>query len=360
MNAWEEAKLTGLYTLSHLHVGGGQSNGAVDLPIQRDVVTNLPIIPPSAIKGVAREAFEMASKSVKRSLDDNLIGRLFGKSLDRKDGNKSRSADEDDKPSSEEGDKPDSKADLSAGTICFSEARLIAYPARALNRPFLYITSPSVLKRLARDARVFNVDLELKVPNNPDDEKSADQNNKVRNQSWALVSSANLANQPLVIEDLVVAAERVVYREDVLNLAQTLANSLLPPVASEPETVADFIERLVILRDIDFHELIERIVPVRARTKLTEGKTTDRWRDDEGKVQTGNLWYEEYLPSDCVFAGFLGSRRGSPRRNGHTPMEEFVDHLRLLSLIQIGGNETVGHGICHWRIPDDKKKGGGS
>ena len=44
-----------LHALSALHVGTGQSIGAIDLPIARSRATNLPLVPGSALKGVLRD-----------------------------------------------------------------------------------------------------------------------------------------------------------------------------------------------------------------------------------------------------------------------------------------------------------------
>ncbi|HSR52011.1 MAG TPA: RAMP superfamily CRISPR-associated protein, partial [Acidobacteriota bacterium] len=58
MSAWNDGTLTAIYTLGPVHCGTGQTTGAVDLPIARDSSTDLPILPATSLKGVAREAFE--------------------------------------------------------------------------------------------------------------------------------------------------------------------------------------------------------------------------------------------------------------------------------------------------------------
>ena len=89
------------------------------------------------------------------------------------------------------------------------------------------------------------------------------------------------------------------------------------------------------ISDVDFSELIARVIPVRARIKLDENKTTSG--------QGGNLWYEEHLPPDCLFLSLVGERR---QRDGMLAM--LREHAEHLSTVQIGGNETVGYGICWW------------
>src|SRR5436309_2259424 len=48
-------KIYWLHTLSPTHVGTGRGVGYIDLPIHRDKVTNWPVIPGSAFKGVWRD-----------------------------------------------------------------------------------------------------------------------------------------------------------------------------------------------------------------------------------------------------------------------------------------------------------------
>ena len=341
MNAWEDTVLVGIYTITPLHLGSGQVSGAVDLPIARDSATGFPLIPATSIKGVARETIQMAAS---RDNDgDQLVTNLFGKAIDA-GLKKGESGDE-----SDEGNE--TVAETSAGQLCFSEARMIAYPARALNRPFLHITCPLILERLQRESRVFGIDFDVAFtpPAQPD-------------KVWASVSDATLNAQPLVIEDLLVEGGQVVSSGETRTLAEKLAGLIAP----EDQATRDrFIDGLVVLPDAVFQELISRIVPIRARTQLTGGKTTDKWRNEDGEIESGNLWYEEHLPSDCLFTTFVGARRhwrgpgaqGGP--TGEKPVAMFQRYDAALKYLQIGGDETVGHGICYWRFAETGNSGGG-
>ncbi|MDX1982667.1 MAG: RAMP superfamily CRISPR-associated protein, partial [Bryobacteraceae bacterium] len=93
------------------------------------------------------------------------------------------------------------------------------------------------------------------------------------------------------------------------------------------------------------------------------GKTTDTWINPEtGTEEEGNLWYEEYLPADCLFVSLIGERRQRQRPNRPSPSAKAsLKDLKkepgrqALKVVQIGGNETVGHGLCYWTIyPSDK------
>jgi CRISPR-associated protein Cmr4 len=61
------------------------------------------------------------------------------------------------------------------------------------------------------------------------------------------------------------------------------------------------------------------------------------------------MWYEEVLPADCLF-GVIATERavqGNGQEPGHA-VKRFLEHLSTQASVQIGGNETVGHGLCWW------------
>lgn len=312
ISAWENTHVTGILTISPLHVGSGENGGAVDLPIARDVTSGFPVIPSTALKGVARETLELALGK-----DENSINRWFGQNIESE--NSTASA---------------------AGQICVGEARLIAYPARSLNRPFLHITCRLILERLRRDLRAFGIRSPLNDLTLPQVSLGS-----------ALVADSSFSGKTLVIEDFVIP--RVAGDEQLRVISQYLSQ-LIPE--EEEDTRCRLKDGLVLLADEDFQELIERCIPVRARIKLTDGKTTDKWVDSEGITQEGNLWYEEHLPSDCLFTCFVGGRRqyryGSEgqRDPQNKDMMDFLKYRDRFSIVQIGGNETVGHGLCYWQF----------
>lgn len=326
MHIWHDSALYSIYTLSPTHCGTGQATGAVDLPIARDRGTGFPVIPATMLKGVAREAFEKALPKGEKNPE---VIRLFGPVLDKAEG---RDGETD----------PDSGP--RAGALAFTEARLLAYPARSLNRAFLHATCPLILERFRRDLNLLGRPEFLDGTSPPAD--------------WRLYTAyaadRDLAGKALVIEDLVYPPEQVLHSPALETLAARLAE-LLP--ATEAGARKRLGEGLVLLPDTDLQDLLSRAVPVRARIALTGGKTTDRWyNEDSGQTESGNLWYEEHLPSDCLFAAFVGERRqGSfaegPAATGRQgALRIFRDQGRLLETVQIGGNETVGQGLCAWTL----------
>ncbi len=109
-------QIIGLYAESQIHAGKGTDVGIIDLPIQRERTTDLPII--QGVKGCLR-----ASRCVPQEIDT----KVFGK-----------------KPSSEGADQ--------AGSVVFSEAKTLAFPVRSPQSIFLWVTCPLILSRFSRIA----------------------------------------------------------------------------------------------------------------------------------------------------------------------------------------------------------------
>jgi len=115
----------GLLAETFVHVGSGQSAGAIDLPVMRERTTNYPFIPGSSIKGALRDA----AKGVE-SLD---CKRLFGEQDN-------------------------------AGELLIGDARLVLLPVRSLSSPYRWVTCPLLLERLCRDLRRAGRDGVAAVP----------------------------------------------------------------------------------------------------------------------------------------------------------------------------------------------------
>jgi CRISPR-associated protein Cmr4 len=301
---------TGLYTLTPTHCGTGQAAGAVDLPIARERHTALPLLPATSLKGVVRDLAEGRRGGTPWS--DDKRREMLGTDPPGEHGSEER---------------------LVAGHLVLTDGRLLAFPVRSLQAPFLWVTCPLVVLRWHRDRRALG----LRVPDLPVD----------LDARAPAVAGSRLGRGELVLEDHYYP-EVVWEHAPAAELAEWWAR-LLPE--NERATGTMLREKLVLVPDADFSDLVRRTTPITARVQLTGGKTTDRWTDPEtGKEQSGNLWYEETLPSDCLFSVLVTSRR----RHG-----EDIGALRGLlrdphhATIQIGGNETVGQGLCWWRPAED-------
>jgi CRISPR-associated protein Cmr4 len=311
VNAWQQVALTSIYTISPTHCGSGEPVGAVDLPIAREPHTGFPVLPASALKGVARDCFEEGDpKRAKDPQVEKLFGSLAQAGID----------------------------ELKPGGLTFTDARIVAYPARSLGRPFLHVTCPAILEQLRRDLRALNCESLLALKDVPP---------HAPGRAAVTVSDKALLGKTLVIEDLVYQANELTAPDWTAALAKALSG-LLPQ--TEADTAARLARGLVVLPDEDFSALMRRI-PVRARIQLTPGKTTSTWKGEDGKEHSGNLWYEEFLPPECLFLSFVGERRLGQRRLDEVgALDTLMEKPERLAVVQFGGNETVGQGLCLWQL----------
>jgi CRISPR-associated protein Cmr4 len=107
-------RLIGLLAETPVHVGAGQSTGAIDLPVAREAATDYPVIPGSGLKGALRDAARSH-----RWGDQDLVDAFGG---------------------------PDS-----AGRVMVSDARILLLPVRSLTGTYRWATCPHLLERLGRD-----------------------------------------------------------------------------------------------------------------------------------------------------------------------------------------------------------------
>ena len=302
---WGPAAPYGIYTLSPTHVGSGRAAGAVDLPVVRDSVTGHPLLPASALKGVLRARLSSGAEE-----PDQWIRDCFGPTLDDREG--------DDQPG------------LRAGTLVLTEARLAAWPVRSLQRPFLHLTCPLVIDQIRRQFQLLTPDHPLAAWTPP--------------QGWGeerfLCADRGLHHRPLVLEDWAAPAEAVEASDRTQDLAALLADAVGggAPLEATRERLR---QGLVVAPDQVFSELVTTSIQVVARTQLTSDKTTTG-KDDGEK---GNLWYEERVPPETLFLGHIGERR----RAGPRCLDSLRSRLAG-AIVQIGGNETLGQGLCQWTL----------
>lgn len=288
MASRQRGSLIVIHALTFLHPGTGQTTGVVDLPIQREVHTGLPMVASSGLKGSFRDK---AEREWGTASDD--VKEVFG-----------------------------SEDAQTASALAVTDGRILALPVRSLQKVFVWVTAPMVVKRLARDAALagivlsFPTDLRVDVGN-------------------ALASRDSGLRSPLMLEEL----------------ALEVASELPPALGLDglvPDDIrAEMQERLVVVSDDDFQYLARHATQISARIKLNdETKTTS----GEG----GTLWYEETLPPETVmyalaFANAPRNGRDSDG-DGATMVMQKTQALLGDGYIQIGGNETVGQGWCRLKF----------
>lgn len=243
-----DSAIISLVAETHIHVGVGQSTGALDLPVARERTTDYPFIPGSGVKGAMKVwAGERAG------LGDKERDDLFGKEG--------------------QAEKDEGSSGFAGHLLC-SDARLLLLPVRCMSDAFKWVTCPAILKRFARDCQ--RADVTCDIP--------GDFNVEVGKYLGADTQDGTLGLEEREFK-------KASNDEDVDKVIKALAPRMVP------ET--DLKQRLVILSDMDFGWFARYALPVMARNKL----------DDNKIVVGGALWYEESLAPDTVMYLLLGERK---------------------------------------------------
>lgn len=290
----ENTQVYWLHTLSPTHVGTGRGIGYIDLPIHRDKVTNWPLIPGSAFKGVWADHFR-ATDDNRRS--DPKLGLAFGRASDQET-NASN-----------------------AGALVPTDARLVCFPVRSFQGTFGWCTSPLALQMLQRDL--------------------------------SLAGMADLPSVPPVLADSVIHRTTTTKLEDGGRIfledldftgkecatatawAKRLAEWVFP--GDENKTWRDrFVERFAVVPDTVFDFLTETGTEVSARVRID---------DDLKTVKQGQLWNEESLPAETILAGLVCCDRVYARQSNGITAGDLVREFATSTLsLQIGGKATIGRG----------------
>lgn len=340
----EIGSLIFLYAETPLHAGSGTALGAVDLPIQRERMSNLPMVQGSGVKGAWREEVDalLRRDSLPKELTpvkedrENFVQTLFGPPP----------------PTAERvgtTEEADSRAtpDEFAGALSLLDARLLLFPARTVWGGWAWVTAPMVLERLARDLEL--VRQKAGATSAPWGELSLKESEAV------LVStSSQVARQgTLLIEDLEYTARP---SKEVDALATWLRDHAFPQSDAYRRFSARVEAQIVVLGDAEFRFLTEHATEVVARIRINS---------ETGTVDAGALWSEESLPAESILwtVGFFSkshrkvNNRREPSANGQKAAEavkgysaealqrHFHDAVRALNRIRLGGDRTIGRGI---------------
>lgn len=291
----QTAALLFIHAQTGLHPGSGTALGTVDLPIQRERHTQWPIIPGSTLKGVVRDACRPADRNGP-AREDWLAA--FGPETD--------------------------DADEHAGALSFTDARILAFPVRSLRGVFAWVTCAAVVERLQRD-----LNLAWTNSNAFGLSTAPARNNALCQQNSPLVVDGNR----LVLEE---------FEFERTGDASAVTAWVSQRAVADQATQRRLQSHLVVLHDDDFTHFVRHATEVVARIAL----------DYERKTVKGTaLFYEEFLPVETLFYSVVLA--SASRRDGH--VKGPADMMRYLqnnlpSLLQIGGDETIGKGLCAVRL----------
>jgi CRISPR-associated protein Cmr4 len=289
-----------LYCVTPLHAGAGQAVGAVDLPIQRERHTGWPMVQASGVKGAFRDwlqRYYTANSDMKCNNASNQAEELANKVFGREEGGEVKEGEE--------------RAEGHAGAIAMTDARILLFPVRSNVAPFVWVSCPAVLSRLARDLKLTQMAEE--VPTRVKIEKDC-----------SLPISQDMAGDPniIVLEDLVV---KPVENAEVAGKLRTLFGKLAPAA-----------DRVFAVSDENFSFLVRTATEVQPQIAIDM---------NTGTTKEGSLRYQELLPADAVLYTlvFYGNDRGK----GGTMADVIRGCVKsaIATHVQLGGDMTMGRGI---------------
>ncbi|QTA80261.1 Putative CRISPR type III-B/RAMP module RAMP protein Cmr4 [Desulfonema limicola] len=297
---FKASKIMFLYTESSIHPGAGDSTGVVDLPIQREIHTQLPIIQGSELKGALREYFEK-----KYSQNNTEVNLIFGK------------------PS-------DSLGTGAGGALGFSMSKIVLFPLASLKGVFAYVTCPMCLESLRQD---MNSTASTNLAGSGLD------NIPLPGENTALVPKGS---DSVSINGKIVLSEFPFDCIENDNLG-TIAKWLSERLPGDNKYFKDKLYKktgnkiqsnLVLIQDDIFKDLLQIKTEVVHRNVL----------DDKGISK--NLWTEENLPADTLLFSMLYAAdpyEESEKIKTAADVAGYLENEKLSSFI-IGGNQTVGRG----------------
>ena len=308
---FEKALVMYIYAETPIHPGSGIALGIVDLPIQRERHTEFPMIQGSSIKGVLRNFFVDLKVEEKVKINGkNLVDIIFGE-------------------------------ENSIGGISVTDAKILAFPVRTLKGVFGWITCPLVLDRYKRDLNLAGKECKWEIP-------KLDGNNK------AIVCDSNASKKYVYIEDLQLECT---YNKNIKDIAETISNAL-PDDDVYKEIKKKLKKDLIIVSDEIFRDLVTLTTEVVTRIKIDP---------ENGTVQKGALWTEEYLPTDTIMYSLIliPSRLSNlkieiqdeelkriieSKEETSDKIVEILKNFLNKQVLQIGGDETIGKGFVRIKI----------
>ncbi|MDT0329345.1 type III-B CRISPR module RAMP protein Cmr4 [Nocardiopsis lambiniae] len=293
------------YTESPLHAGASDSEGIIDLPIQREAHTRYPTVYGQSLKGALRQAAEEHTEWTTAD-----VHAVFGSPVGGRGG-------------------------TTAGLLSVGDAQLVALPIPTLRRTFAWVTSVIALGRLSRKYRAVGLTEHPVPPAEPEGVIAI-------GHGW----TGDQALGPLVlpVDGAVEGAAEDGRNRLVADWAARIAADAFAPEPAFAPFSRKFGEDLLLVDATAMATLVEEGTEVSVRVQLNSGKT----------VENGPF-HSEYLPAETVLASVL-TLRG--RSDGAPPDP---DHLRLLRsllhgpgtvLHRLGGDETLGKGLVWTRLVD--------
>ena len=314
---FKQSGLITYYALTPVHVGAGSSVSYIDLPVQRERHTSFPIMAGSGLKGVFRALAE-------RELETGKVNIIFG---------------------------PENGSEGSS-CVAFTDAKILLYPVRSVKNTFAWITCPFVLKRFKEDLESAGKKIEnFSIPEVSDD--------KIIVASNSLLIINNNPKK-VGLEEFVFDVDNTQNADNLINAiskyipnTETTKNNQNKETTETTknnqnkettETTQGLSERLAIVSDNVFTDLVNYAVEVRTRIKIDQ--TT-------GTASSGALFTVEMVPSETIFYSLVFADepkiKNNSNDNSNNDTNGVINKIKKLidnnKVIQVGGDETIGLGF---------------
>lgn len=317
-----------LLTRTSLHIGAGASVGAIDQPIQRERHTGFPIIPATSLKGSFADQWPVSLK--------DKAGKLV-RVTSKKEGG-IHQIDQIDASGAAWLFGSDDAFISFAGSLIFSEARVIAFPIRSARGSYAWITCPLMLQRAARDGVFTGAALDeinnLKEP--PD----------TAEQAFAMFKPNTLGlgehKKQIVLEEYCFDHCEGAFDEIANALAKLVSDTLFATIE----------ERLVILSNGMMSHF---------GTTACEIAQHVRINDQTGTAEEGGLFNQENVPADTLFYSVASATDSRVPHNDYRKMNAtdalttFLGEIKTVGVFQFGGDATTGLGFCTVAVVDDRQ-----
>lgn len=296
--------LLSIYTRSPLHIGCGTSVDIVDMPIIRERITNFPVIPGSSFKGVLRQC----ARDTFGAENNPTVNALFGNEDDLDPGD----------------DEKKKKNKSYAGAVITGEGKLLAYPVRSLKGCFAWITCPAALHRLNRDW-----DISVPIP-------KVDIDHCIASPAISDGNTVVLEEYPLTVNAEIADLENI--------------TSKLLSLCDDTMWKAELKDKLVIVADENFQHYVTATTEIVARIQMDPKTRTNK-----------NLFNQENVPCEALFYSVCSiepPRR--PKQQAEDSNGNLADQFKKLfqkneGMLQIGGDETIGLGLCQVKLNEQEK-----
>ncbi|EKD51383.1 MAG: hypothetical protein ACD_62C00268G0003 [uncultured bacterium] len=249
------------------------------MPIQRERHTNWPVIQASGVKGAFRAHCRNAEQKLKNLESKDSVVSVFGSESNEGNGK-----------------------DTQSSSVAFSDAKILAFPVRSNIAPFVWVTSPAILKRFQTDLEFLGLPTADQIP--------------VIQDSRAI--PVQIQQEPeLVLEDFVAPIDNQSH-----------------PLTFVTDRFKELSERFFIVSDQTFDHMVSNCTEIQTQIKIDEST---------GTTSDGSLRYQELLPSATVL--YVVSYYSQTKQHSAQEVKNYLNQS-ISGFIQIGGDETLGRGLC--------------